>query len=651
MKKVIVILIFLVSCIAFGQRKNAANQFFKEYAYVKSAELYEKIYQKGDSSQLVLSRLADSYYFNTKTKPAEYWYAKLLKLYGKEVSSEYYFRYSQVLKSNGKKEESDQLLLKFNVLERGDSRGERLVADKDYFSNLIQKKKYYADIYNVSINTKYSDFGTFMAGGKLLFSSTRPGIFSKKKLYKWNKQPFLDLYTVRDTIVSVSGKEQVDLTGEFRLSGPVNTRYHEATAVVTKDGKTMYFTRDNYDGEKLGEDKTNTTHLKLYKANFVNGLWKEIEELPFNNDDYSVGHPALSSDEKTLYIVSDMPGGYGYTDIYKIPILEGGSYGVPVNLGKTINTEGREMFPFIAENNKLYFSSDGHLGMGALDIFESERDGNNFRSIKNLGTPINSLLDDFSFMLLSKGERGYFSSNRKGGKGDDDIYSFTVNQCKELLAGVVTDSKTQLVLPGALVRLLDVEGLTLEKAVTDKNGFYRFLEIDCEESYIVTADKLDYRSAQKELTSLAINGKEIRVNLALTPLIQEDQIVINPIFFDFDKYYIRADAEYELEHIISVMNNNPAMVIKIESHTDSRGTKKYNEQLSDNRAKSTRDYLISRGIESNRIESAIGYGEYQLLNHCDDAHQNSCSKEEHQLNRRSYFYIVGGVKNVKSRNE
>ncbi len=650
MKRVLLICFVALNFTGYSQRRYAADRYFKEYAYKKSAELYEILYQKGDSSQKVISNLADSHYFNTNLEKAEKWYDLLFNKYERTVSSEHIFRYAQVLKSNGKVKKSDKWLRRLKDVKIDDSRALALDNNSNYFVEYSNKKKTFVSLNNLSINTKYSDFGGFIYGSELYFASTRPeGTKYDKKLYKWNDQPFLNIYTAEEKFSKESLILDVEKVQRF---SDVNTRYHESNAVITSDGNTMYFTRDNYDGEKLRRDPNRVTHLKIYKSEFEEGKWQFKKELPFNSNLYSCGHPALSSDEKTLYFVSDMPGGIGATDIYKVSINEDNTYSKPENLGNMINTEGKEMFPFVDNDNTLYFSSNGHLGLGALDLFESKISGNNFTKPVNLGSPINGPLDDFSFVISDDKSYGYFSSNREGGKGDDDIYSFVIYRCKEDVTGVVTDASTGAPIEKATVRLIDEKGEPIANQVTGVDGRYTFKDIACENKFTVTASKDDYRNDQKIATTEDVDKKSIEADLVLSSLIVETpeaaQIVINPIYFDFDLYNIREDAEYELEHIVSVMRNHPDMTIKIESHTDSRGTKVYNRTLSTNRAKSTRDYLISRGVSSNRLVSAIGYGEDQLLNNCNDANQKKCTEEEHQRNRRSYFYIVKGDGNVKS---
>ncbi len=645
MKKIIFLYVLLfVTVFSFGQRKYAADRYFKEYAYKKSAELYETIYNKGDKTYLVISRLADSYYFNVDFDKAEKWYSELMNKFEVIASPKHVFRYAQTLKSSGKINESDKWLLKLKNVKGNDSRAIALEKNKDYFVEYTNKEKTFINIHNVSSNSKYSDFGGFIYDNTLYFASTRPDE-ENKKIYQWNNQPYLNIYTSKLKRLEEDKALDVELSEKITA---LSTKYHESNAVVSKNGKTMYFTRDNYDGNKLKSDKQRTTHLKIYKAEKIYETWGNVKELPFNSDEYSTGHPALSADEKTLYFVSDMPNGYGGTDIYKVAIEVDGSYGQPENLGATINTEGREMFPFVGKDNRLYFASNGHLGLGALDVFESKIENNTYSDPVNLGAPVNGPRDDFAFVINDQRTAGFFSSNREGGRGDDDIYSFTIYKCKEDIKGVVSDSRTGDPIDKVTVRLINEKGEPVSKQLTNLDGSYSFDKIDCEKNFIVVASKDDYKVTEKETVTLDVNKKVLKTDLQLESLIVEDQIVINPIYFNFNLFNIREDAEYELEKIVTVMKNHPDMIIKIESHTDSRGTKEYNRILSDNRAKSTRDYIISRGISSNRIESAIGYGEDQLLNDCNDKNQKKCSEEEHQQNRRSYFYILSDTKNVKA---
>ncbi len=624
-------LIILSSSYSFAQTK-LADKFFDNFGYVKAIELYEKAVEKGENSVHVLTRLGDAYYNNSNSEKAAYWYGEALKE-SKTIDAEYMYKYIQSLRSIGNYEEADKRFKELSAAQEGDSRLKGYNPDEvDLYAKLTSKTDFIVSIENLPFNSENSDFGSYVYNDTLYFASARG---DDKKVYNWNKEPFLDIFQI-----SITGEDDDRNYGTATeiASNKINTKFHEASVAITNDGKTLYFTRDNVNKRnRLGFDKKGTVHLKIYKATLNNNEWTDVEELPFNDTVSSTGHPTLSPDNKTLYFVSDREGGIGQTDIYSVTISEDGSYGEPKNLGVLINTEGREMFPFVSKDNTLYFSSDGYLNLGLLDIFKSYNLGEDKSEPINMGAPYNSGYDDFAFYVDSETDKGYFSSNRPNGKGSDDIYSFNSYQCKQEITGVIRNSLTGISLTGVTVRLIDETGKVIEEQNTkDKSDYY--FKVDCNKTYTVIAGKLDFKEDQKTVTTTDDNDKVINADLNLIPLIIDNQIVINPIFFDFNKWNIRTDAEYELENIVDVLRKHPEMIIKIESHSDSRGRDRYNMKLSRKRAQSTQDYIISRGITASRIQSAIGYGETQLLNKC--ANGVKCSKEEHQLNRRSYFYIV-----------
>ncbi len=629
--KLLAIIIILSSSLVFSQTK-LADKFFDNFGYVKAIELYEKAVENGENSVHVLTRLGDAYYNNSNSEKAAYWYGEALKE-SKTIDAEYIYKYIQSLRSIGNYTEADKWFKELSAAQKGDSRLKGYNPDEvDIYDKLTSKNDVIVKIENLPFNSENSDFGSFVYDNTLYFASARG---DSKKVYNWNQEPFLDIVKV-----SISGEADVRNYGSVAdiASSSINTEYHEASVAITNDGKTLYFTRDNVNKRnKLGYDKKGTAHLKIYKATLENEQWTNIKELPFNDKVFSTGHPTLSPDNKILYFVSDREGGIGQTDIYSVAINEDGTYGEPVNLGEMINTEGREMFPFVSKDNTLYFSSDGYLNLGLLDIFKSNNLKGDRSESENMGAPYNSGYDDFAFFINTETQKGYFSSNRPNGKGGDDIYSFNSYQCKQKITGVIRDSITGIFLTGVTVRLIDETGKVIEEKNTkDKSDYY--FDVDCNKTYTVVGTKLDYKDDKKTIVTTYENNKPVNSDLNLMPLIIDNQIVINPIFFDFDKWNIRTDAEYELENIVDVLRKHPEMIIKIESHTDSRGGTRYNMKLSDRRAKSTRDYIISRGIAAGRVQSAIGYGESQLLNKC--ANRVKCTEEEHQLNRRSYFYIV-----------
>jgi outer membrane protein OmpA-like peptidoglycan-associated protein len=390
-------------------------------------------------------------------------------------------------------------------------------------------------------------------------------------------------------------------------------------------------------------------HLKIYRSQKLNGDWTDAAEVPFNSDDFSTGHPALSPDGKLLYFVSDMPGSIGQTDIFVVDVHDDGTFSEPRNLGPEINTERKEMFPFVNEE-KLYFSSNGHVGLGGLDVFEVSIDEENgFQEVKNVGQPINSNKDDFSYIVNEKNQKGFFASNRRGGKGDDDIYSFkrlVVEEVPENLnaiAGVVTELVTGELMPKALVTLLDENNIKLKEMEAEDDGSFLFEDLDSNTKYKIKITKGDY--FDEEVSVSTKDNEVVNTEVALRKLKEmiavEDgirKLKTEMIYFDFDKSYIRKDASEELDKLVQVMTEYPNMVIAIESHTDSRGARIYNQYLSEKRAKSTRDYIISKGIDAKRIQSATGYGEERLINECNG--KVRCTEAKHLLNRRSEFIIV-----------
>lgn len=423
--------------------------------------------------------------------------------------------------------------------------------------------------------------------------------------------------------------------------------FHEASPVFTKDGQTMYFTQNNYLKGKKGKNSEKVTLLKIYKAKLIDKEWSNVEELPFDSDNYSVAHPALSPDEKTLYFASDMPGTLGQSDIFKCKIDEDGSFGIPENLGTKINTEGRETFPFVSENNELYFASDGHPGLGGLDIFYSKIENGVFSKVKNIGETANSPNDDFSFVINTKTKRGFLTSNREGGKGSDDIYQFFETRqlnCEQKLSGLVTDLETGAIIINAKMSLFNNTFKVIKTSTSDKNGYFYF-DVDCDTNYYIRAEQTDYNTVEKRI-EIPNNSGKTEVSIQLDKNIKEvkngDDLAktfgIKIIYFDLDKSNIREDAALELEKILDVLLENPTIKINIRSHTDSRASFEYNDQLSEKRAQSTMAWLVNNGIETSRL-TAKGYGERELVNKCADS--VICTEEEHQANRRSEFIIEG----------
>ena len=617
-----------------------ADDFFDRMWYAEAAELYERALAKDKANYTdeILRKVGDAHYFNTDMEKAYAWYNVLYEKYEDELPSETMFKYAHTLKGMGNYKRSKRLM-KLYSKNTGDEIPDQ---NEKVLDGLLSMEDRFT-IDNLDVNSEYSDFSPmFYNDEEVVYASSKDSSFYNTRRYKWNDQPFLDLF------VAKVNEESQQLKDALKFSKKINTKYHEASVTFSPDNETMYFTRNNY-GKKLKRDQNGINHLKIYRSQKIDGEWGEAEEVSFSSDAYSTGHPALSKDGKQLYFVSDMPGSIGETDIFVVDVREDGSFSTPKNLGPEINTEHKEMFPFI-NNEKLYFSSNGHVGLGGLDVFEVAFDTENgFLEVRNVGKPINSEKDDFSFIVNEDTQKGYFASNRAGGKGDDDIYSFKTLEIEEVptnenaIAGIVTELITGEFMPNALVELLDENNIKLKEMQTDENGNFIFEDLESNKRYIIRTKQgsfeendIEVKTVDNQLVNVDVTMKRLNDMIAVENGIRK--LKTEMIHFDFDKSYIRDDAALELDKLVQVMNESPNMVIKIESHTDSRGSDIYNKYLSERRAKSTREYLIANGIDESRIESAIGYGEERLLNECDG--NVPCSEQQHYLNRRSEFIIV-----------
>jgi len=489
--KILTLVLVLFSSLSFSQTK-LADKFFNNFSYEKAIELYEKVVEKGKEDAHVLTRLGDAYYNNSNSKKAAYWYEKALTKYA-NIEAEYIYKYIQSLRSIGNYEEADVWFKKLIDAQQGDSRLKGYNPDDvNIFDKLTSKNEdLVVTIQNLPFNSENSDFGSFVHDSTLYFASARG---DSKKTYNWNKEPYLDIFQIE--VKEDKETDSLSYGSPSQISGEkLNTIYHEASVAITKDGKTMYFTRDNVNNRnnRLKYDKEGTTHLKIYKATLTGKEWANVVELPFNDDVFSTGHPSLSADNKTLYFVSDREGGIGQTDIYAVAINDDGSFENPVNLGDKINTEGREMFPYVAKDSTFYFSSDGHLNLGLLDIFKSNILKEETASEpENVGAPFNSGYDDFAYYVNSETEKGYFSSNRPDGKGGDDIYSFNIYECKQQIKGITTEHRTEIILADVTVQLIDETGKIIEEVVTTEDGTYTF-DVECNKTYTVLGTKPDYK--------------------------------------------------------------------------------------------------------------------------------------------------------------
>jgi outer membrane protein OmpA-like peptidoglycan-associated protein/Tol biopolymer transport system component len=738
--KILFIAIFLsVTFLSFSQsgKLKKADNYYAKLSYSYAVGLYEELLGSEVDSPKMKSKLATSYYQMGDMKNAEKHFANMINT--QDASKEDYFYYAQALKQNGNYAQSDIWLAKVDA--QSDLRGQSFSQNLSYVEQ-IEKQGIRFTIKNLAINTPSADFGSYPSidGNSVYFVSSRRKRVMVQNEWSWTSKRFLDLYKASPT-------KDNELNAPKLITKKVNTRFHEGPLCFAPDGKTVFFTRNNISRGKMRKDKKGIQNLKLFRSAInAEGKWKNEEVLDFNSKDYSVGHPSISKDGKTLYFASDMPGGFGGADIYKVELKSDGTYGKPENLGKTVNTEAQEMFPWINTEGYLFFSSNGHVGLGGLDVFVLFPGKNgSFGKLMNVGKPVNSQKDDFAFTMNTDNITGYFSSNREGGKGDDDIYSYNLLKPFKIsltVQGIIADLRTKAILPGAIVQLTDVKGNVIQSAVADANGGYVFdvepdLEykimstkdtyfdnsgtfttkdlapsvevisknVDLEKDpglslYAVVADKktgtpvdgailtiVDNITGDKVVYTTTSTGDYRRglgdkklddrgsynitiekegyftktityatkftkpgqynvheaIDLGLDPEVKNlsELVQINDIRFDLNKFNIRPDAAKELDKVVEVMNKYPNMIIELGAHTDCRASFKYNETLSDKRAKASAAYIKSKITKPERIYGK-GYGEAILLNGCacEGTVKSTCSEEEHQKNRRTEFKVI-----------
>lgn len=630
---ILVCIALMLSLSVFSQqgKQKRADTLFNKFSFVKAAKVYRELIQNNYNKDYATRQLADCYAFLRDPKNASRYYKNVVKQ--DNVPIEYYYKYAQSLRGIKKYDESQEWLKRFKD-SGGMVRANDFSKDINFITSVFgAKQQYFLD--RVRFNSKYSDFGAFEHDGKVYFTSARDEGVAVKRLYGWNEQPFLDVY-----VTEVGSKKNVDHTG--KVKGEINSIYHDGPITITKDGNTMYFSRNNFNKDIEAKDKKGLTNMKIYRASLVNGEWTNIEDLPINSDDFSTQHPALNLDDTKLYFASDRPGTKGGSDIWTIDIQPDGSLTNLQNIGDVVNTESAEGFPFINNEGVLFFSSDGHTGLGLLDIFatiKGEEDGS-IVDVINLGVPVNSNSDDFSFSMNPNGITGYFASNRRGGRGSDDIYAFHREPALHV-EGVVSDAINSNPIANSVITLYDDQDNKIADMVTDENGYYQ-INIDRNKDYKIVASQDKYIDDYRTFTSKNIQTELITINanLLLNPVPNVVKLAeLNTIYFDFDRHNIREDAALELDKIVALMQNDyPEMVIRIESHTDSRGKLSYNDKLSIDRANATYEYLIGKGIAPERITEHQGFGERRLTNGCEDG--EDCEEEEHQLNRRTQFIVV-----------
>jgi outer membrane protein OmpA-like peptidoglycan-associated protein/tetratricopeptide (TPR) repeat protein len=595
-----------------------ADKLFNRYEYVSAAEEYLKLVEKGKTDGYVYKQLADTYYNMFNTAEAAKWYAKATET---PQDAETYYRYAQMLKADGKYDLANKQMQKFVAAAPNDMRAKAFKENPNYIPRLLDKVKLY-NVNSLDVSSDKSEFGAVLYNNTLYFTSARNGA---RKNYGWNEEPFLDIY-----------KADYNTDGTITNAATVtslNSKYHDGPVTITADGNTLYFSSDSFRENSFEKDKVNKLKLgrnNLYKATKDGDTWGNITSLPFNSNDYSTSNPSVSRDGKTLYFSSNMPASIGGVDIWKVAINADGSYGTPENLGNKVNTEGNESFPFIADDNKtLFFASSGRQGFGGYDMFEA--DLSSTAEASNLGKPVNSEKDDFSFSFNETRNIGFISSNRGG---NDDIYGVTP-VCGVDVITLVTDAKTGAILANSKVAIVDDKKNVIATEMSNDKGEVKY-RVECDKDYVIQASKEGYES--NTFAVAKSKGPKTMVAATLQPIdviITETEIVLKPIFFEYDKSNITQEGAFELDKLVMVMKNNDKIVVMAKAHTDNRGSDRYNLSLSDRRAKSTVQYVISKGIAASRI-SGKGMGELEPKVDCG----KDCSEEQHAENRRSEFLIV-----------
>lgn len=596
--------------------KNADN-LYKKFEYVDAAKEYLKLVENGKSDGYVYKQLADSYYNVFNTAEAAKWYAKAVET---NQDAETYYRYAQMLKANGKYEEANKQMQKFASMSPSDSRAKSFKENPNYVPRILSKAKAY-NVNSLEVSSDKSEFGPVLYDNAFYFTSARNGA---RKTYGWTDEPYLDIY-------KADYNEDATITNASPVTS-LNSKWHDGPITISADGNTAYFSSESFkekESEKVKELKAKFSQVYLFKATKTGDTWGNITALPFNSKEFSCANPSLSRDGKTLYFSSNMPNGLGGTDIWKVAVKEDGSFGTPENLGSKVNTEGNESFPYIADDNKtLYFASAGRPGLGGLDVFEIDLTKG---EATNMGTPVNSEKDDFSFSFNSKKNVGFLASNRNG---NDDIFG-AIPVCGVDVITIVTDAKTGAVLSGAKVAILDDKKNVIATETTSANGEIKY-RVECDKPYVVQVSKDGYEG--NTFAVVKSKGPSTKVDAALQPIdviVTPDEIVLKPIFFEYDKSNITQEGAFELDKLVQVMKNNDKLVIMAKSHTDNRGSDRYNINLSERRAKSTVQYIISKGISASRI-SGKGMGELEPKVDCG----KDCTEEQHAQNRRSEFLIV-----------
>lgn len=619
----LILLICIASNTAFSQKFSVfmGDKEFDQFNYLKAVEYYEHALKKDSSVVHVQRRLAQSYH--------------------KIGDNDNSFKFYELLTNNSSHENSDWILYgdlsrengKYRLAKKCYQEYLKVDSDKKEIKSLVEQMEMLEKvdltelkcaINEVDFNSSYSDFAPALYGNKVIFSSGRKSKSFRSDKYGWNGQYFLELFQfTKDTIA----EEQI-----IRFAKGIGSRYHEGVVCFSKDLNQMFFTRSNYFKGKLNRDEKGVNNLKIFIAEKENDNWKIATEFPFNSDKYSVGHPSLSADGNTLYFVSDMPGGIGGTDVYK-SLLKNGKWTKPINLGKKINTSENEMFPHV-NGNTLFFASNGRAGMGGLDIYVAGLVSDE-TELTHLGAPVNSEADDFALVMHANSNQGYFSSNRRTGKGDDDIYQFAIAGTNDVEIQILNAETHELIAADEII-VNDKVDSSLD---FNSETFSYTKEITREENYDLHISREGFVSKDTSFYSDLFDAKQKHVYY-LTPIPVVEEIVdalpesLPPIYFDYDKHDITSEANEILIDLFELLSKHEDMAVTVMANTDVRGSNRYNKRLAKNRAKSARKVLLKLGVSADRIDMGV-VGEEKPLDKVD----SQTEEEWHKFNRRVDFKL------------
>ncbi|MFD3002884.1 OmpA family protein [Pontibacter toksunensis] len=636
-----------------AQDMKQADKYFHNYEFSLALDAYKAILDKGEPNLTVVQRIADSYRILNNSKEAEFWYAQAIAFPESDPSN--IFLYAESAKRNANYSKAKKLFLDYGHKVPGQAAlALKMAASCDTALLWMQKPLSFNVQKHAEVNSNAADFSPVKTSDGLLFASDRLLVDNKKQTERnnWTGHGYIQLYLAKATSDST-------YAAPVPLPPSVNTAYHNGPAAYLEKEKVLYFTRTHVVKRSAGhtnpdptswfkgtDNRTHTNRHGIYTAERKGEKWENVKPFKYNNtNDFSIGHPAVTPDGQVLYFVSDMPGGLGETDIYYCERQSDGSWGKPVNAGSTINTIGRESFVSLGEDGSLYFSSDGHLGMGGLDMFKAVGSHKAWSKAVNLKYPLNTAHDDFGILPDSTGSKGMLASGRLGQNGSDDIFTFEsfkvpctlIGKTIERFAIAGTSKKAEEPVDHVLLQLTEEGSATpLEVYSDDKGGFV--FPVKAGTNYTIKGTKPGYLTQTLAITpDCRYNTDSVKVEMIFNRSAPDKPIVLDNIFYDLDKHNIRPDAAKELDKLVQTLNDNPTIRIELSSHTDSRQSHRYNEMLSQLRAQAAVDYIISKGINRDRLK-AKGYGETKLINRCKDG--VSCFEAEHQENRRTEFKIL-----------